>query len=165
VTLAILVCCFVFVAVTWSLKRFGSQWEIRGLSDFASLPLILLAFCIAVELALPLLNGYRRYLEYQADLYGVEFAQQSAPDPSLAAAGALETLAKMYLDDPSRNYLAVLWFFDHPPMCERITYVFRYRPCAEGHSPRFIKRVCSSQRSPRVILRWRWPSTSVLAAS
>ncbi|MGA3210671.1 MAG: M48 family metalloprotease, partial [Terriglobales bacterium] len=55
-----------------ALARWGVRWGIRGLADWASLPLLMLIFAVLSFLGEPLANGFSRHLEHQADIYGLE---------------------------------------------------------------------------------------------
>jgi STE24 endopeptidase len=85
------------------------------LSDFASLPLIVLVFTVLSFLLMPALNGYSRYNERQADRYAFE----SIPgvDPFISAMNKLadQNLAERV---PSKF---VEWFFhSHPAISHRV---------------------------------------------
>jgi Zn-dependent protease with chaperone function len=54
------------------LARWRHRWGIRGLSDWASLPVLMLGFAILAFLGEPVANTFSRHLEHQADIYGLE---------------------------------------------------------------------------------------------
>jgi Zn-dependent protease with chaperone function len=53
------------------LARCGPRWDIRGLGDWASLPLLILLLEVLSFLATPVLNGVTRHYEHEADRYGI----------------------------------------------------------------------------------------------
>ena len=54
------------------LRRFGGRWQIRALHDWTAMPMILLLVAILGFIGEPLGNGVSRYMEHQADIYGLE---------------------------------------------------------------------------------------------
>ena len=69
-----------FRCVGWMLERWGSGWGIRGLDDLASLPVLLLLLSIFNFLVDPISNAFSRYIEHQADVYGLEVTHGVIPD-------------------------------------------------------------------------------------
>lgn len=115
-------------------KRFG----IRGLSDWASLPLFLLFFSIASELSLPVVNAYSRANEHDADVYGLEAIHGVVPDVSRAAAEAFQILGEINLADPEPPPFIRFWLYSHPPIAERIAFARTYDPWSRGEPTRFV---------------------------
>ncbi|MGA8538573.1 MAG: M48 family metallopeptidase, partial [Terriglobales bacterium] len=56
----------------WMLARWGRQWGIRDLEDFAALPALLFVITVLAFLATPAFNSVSRYFEHEADRYGLE---------------------------------------------------------------------------------------------
>ncbi len=120
------------------LARFGKRWAIRDLSDWASLPVLLLLFSVFSLLGQPIAAGFSRYLEHQADIYGLEVIHGLVPDSSQVAAHAFQKLGEKGLAYPSPNPLYVFWAYDHPPLDERIRLAAEYRPW-DRNMARYIK--------------------------
>ncbi|HEX4076175.1 MAG TPA: M48 family metallopeptidase, partial [Candidatus Acidoferrales bacterium] len=57
---------------SWILSRRGQQWRIRGVDDWASLPVLLLLLSILSFITNPITSATSRYFEHQADQYGLE---------------------------------------------------------------------------------------------
>ena len=123
----------------WAVARYGQRWEIRGLSDWASLPLLALILSVLVFLDTPALNGVSRYYEHQADQYGLEVIHGLVPNTQLAAAEAFQILGERSLDYPYVGKLAEFWAWDHPTIRDRVIYVQTYDPWEQGKQPEFVK--------------------------
>jgi STE24 endopeptidase len=85
------------------------------LSDFASLPMIVLVFTVLSFLLMPALNGYSRFNERQADRYAFESIASVQPFISSMNKLAEQNLAERV---PSKF---VEWFFhSHPAISHRV---------------------------------------------
>ncbi len=89
---------------------------LRGLADVAAFPVLMLWLSLLGLLSLPLQNGISRLLEWQADRYAVDLTGRAH-----AFADALRRLGALNLADPSPPRWVVWFFYDHPPITERIT--------------------------------------------
>ncbi len=123
----------------WLVARYGKRWGIRGLSDWASLPLLFLIFSLLVFLATPAFNGVSRHYEHQADQYGLEVVHGLVPDANLAAAKSFQILGERSLDYPYVGKLAEFWAWGHPTIRDRMIFVQTYNPWALGKQPEFVK--------------------------
>jgi Zn-dependent protease with chaperone function len=121
---------FVYRVSGWFVERFRTRWFIRELSDWTALPMIFLLFGILGFVATPLLNGYSRHLEHQADIN---------PNSQQVAAHAFQVLGEVSLDYPYPNKLAVVWFWNHPTIADRVRFAHEYDPWSKGESPRYVK--------------------------
>ena len=66
-----------FRTIGWVLARWGAGWGIHGLSDWASLPALLLLLSVFLFLGSPIQSAFSRYDEHQADQYGLEVDARS----------------------------------------------------------------------------------------
>jgi len=126
----------------WILARLfrgPERWGIRGISDWASLPVLFLGVTIAGELASPIVNGYSRAQEHQADVFGLEAIHGLVPDSSRAAAEAFQLLGETNLSDPDPGPFITLWIYDHPPLADRLRFASEYDPWGKGEEPRYVK--------------------------
>ena len=128
-----------FHALRWALGRFGAAWKIRGADDWASLPVLIFAILIFNFLFTPIDNAYSRHLEHQADQYGLEVAHGIVPDAPKVAAQSFQILGEIDLAEPAPSTAVKLWFYDHPPIDERILFAQTYDPWGKGESPEFVK--------------------------
>jgi len=125
--------------VLWMLARWGAQWGIRGLDDWASLPALLFLISVLSFLATPGFNAVSRYFEHEADRYGLEVIHGIVPNPNQVAAHYFEKSGEMNLSDPDPNWFIKAWFFDHPTRPERVHFVVNYDPWSKGKAPVYVK--------------------------
>ena len=114
------------------------RWGIRGVSDWASLPVLLLVATVAGELAQPVVSGFIRSQEHQADIFGLEAIHGLVPDSPRAAAGAFQILGEANLSDPEPSPFIRFWLYDHPPLAERLRFAAAYDPWGKGEKPRYM---------------------------
>ena len=126
-------------SVGWVLQRWGAQWRIRGLEDWASLPVLLLLLSIFSFIANPLGSAISRYLEHQADQYGLEVTHGLTPNSQQVAAQAFQILGDVDLSDPAPNPVGVFLFYSHPTIPDRILFCLTYDPWAQGRQGEFVK--------------------------
>ena len=128
-----------FRSIDWVLARWGIGWHIRGLDDWASLPVLLLILSVLSFVSDPISNAFSRYVEHQADVYGLEVTHGLLPDASQAAAKSFQVEGQSSLADPDPNPLNVFLFYDHPPISDRVRFCVTYDPWSKGESPQFVK--------------------------
>lgn len=119
--------------------RYGARWGIRGVTDWASLPVILLLLSVFSLAAQPVSAAFSRHHEHQADIYGLEVLHGLVPDSSQSAARAFQKLGEKGLVYPTPHPLYVLWAFSHPPTGERLRFAAEYQPWARGQRPRYVE--------------------------
>jgi STE24 endopeptidase len=127
----------------WILRRVFrpgvERWGVRGLTDWASLPVLLLGLTVGSELATPLISGFIRSQEHQADLFGLEAIHGLVPDPSGTAAAAFQILGEANLADPDPSPFIRFWLYDHPPTAERLRFAATYDPWGKGEPPKYVR--------------------------
>jgi STE24 endopeptidase len=123
----------------WMLARWGERWVIRGPGDLAALPALILLLTIFGFLFTPLANAYSRHLEHQADQYGLEVIHGLIPDAPTVAAHAFQVLGEADLEEPNPSPAEKFWFYNHPPLDERIRFAQTYDPWSQGRAPEFVK--------------------------
>jgi Zn-dependent protease with chaperone function len=126
-------------SVGWVLARWGPRWSIRGLDDWASLPVLLLLLSIFSFVSDPISNAYSRFTEHQADVYGVEVTHGILPDAAQAAADSFQVEGESSLAEPDPNPVNVFLFYDHPPISDRVRFLLNYDPWSKGAQPEFVK--------------------------
>jgi STE24 endopeptidase len=107
-------------ALTWSLARWGAEWQIRGVTDVAALPLVFLLGGIFFFVLTPVFNTHTRTTEQEADMYGLNASRQ--PDGFAQAAIHLGEYRKMS-PGPVEEWI----FFDHPSGRNRIYNAMRWK--------------------------------------
>ncbi len=123
----------------WCVARYARAWRLRGADDWASLPALLLVLALFGFVLTPAANAFSRYIEHQADQFGLEVTRGIVPDVPAVAAQAFQVLGEADLEEPAPSALVKFWFYDHPPLEERIAFARSYDPWSKGESPRFVK--------------------------
>lgn len=118
----LIVIAFAFVnwGMNFALMRWGSAWDIRGITDLAVLPLAAILFLFYGFITTPVSNTVTRAMEYEADMYGLNAAQQ--PDGEANVDMMLGEYRKL---DPGP--IEELIFYDHPSGRTRITAAMRWK--------------------------------------
>ena len=137
--LALVFFYLVYRAIGWVLARWGGQWAVRGIDDWASLPALLLLLSILFFIASPIGSAFSRYQEHQADQYGLEVTHDLTPDSGQVAAQAFNLLGDVDLADPEPNPVDVFLFYGHPPIPDRIQFALSYDPWSHGGTGEFVK--------------------------
>jgi STE24 endopeptidase len=117
----------------------GQKWGIRGLDDWASFPALFLLLTVFAFIASPISSAFSRHVEHQADQYGLEVTHGLTPDSPQIAAQSFQVLGEVDLSDPDPNPLAVILFYSHPPIPDRVRYALTYNPWASGGTGEFVK--------------------------
>ena len=118
----VVVIAFAFLSwgINFSLARWGENWDVRGITDVAVLPLSVIVFSLYFFLMTPVTNTITRTMEYEADMYGLNAAQQ--PDGEANVDLMLGEYRKLD-PGPVEEYI----FFDHPSGRTRITAAMRWK--------------------------------------
>jgi len=125
--------------IGWVLGRWGQGWGIRGLDDWASLPVLMVLLSVFLFISNPVGSVFSRHLEHQADQYGLEVTHGLTPDSGQVAAQSFQILGEVDLADPDPNPLEVFLFYDHPTIPDRIRFALTYAPWAKGGQGEFVK--------------------------
>ena len=121
------------------LSRWGTGWGVRGLDDWASLPALLFLLTLLLFVTNPIGSAFSRYLEHQADQYGLEVTHGLNPDQGQVAAQSFQILGEVDLSDPDPNPVNVFLFYDHPPIAERVRFCLSYNPWEHSGTGEFVK--------------------------
>jgi STE24 endopeptidase len=118
----VLVIGFAFLSwgINFSLARWGEKWDIREITDVAVLPLAVIVFSVYFLLMTPVTNTITRTMEYEADMYGLNAAQQ--PDGKANVDLMVGEYRKLD-PGPVEEFI----FFDHPSGRTRITAAMRWK--------------------------------------
>jgi STE24 endopeptidase len=133
----------------WMLARWGEAWAIRGPDDLAALPVLILLLTVLGFLFTPISNAYSRRLEHQADQYGLEVIHGLLPDAPVVAAHAFQVLGEVDLEEPNPSTAVKLWFYNHPPLDERMRFAQTYDPWSQGRAPEFVKGASDALSPPK----------------
>jgi Zn-dependent protease with chaperone function len=126
-------------SIGWVLSKWGGNWSIRGLDDWASLPALLLLLSVFSFIAGPLGSAVSRHFEHQADQYGLEVTHGLTPDASHVAAQAFQVLGEVDLSDPDPDAVNVFLFYSHPTISDRVRFSLSYDPWSSGGTGEFVK--------------------------
>jgi STE24 endopeptidase len=125
--------------IGWVLTRWGTGWGVRGVDDWASLPALLFLLSLLFFVTNPIASGFSRYLEHQADQYGLEVTHGLTPGSGQVAAQAFQVLGEVDLSDPDPNPVDVLLYYSHPPISDRVSFSLTYNPWEIGGGGEFVK--------------------------
>jgi len=106
--------------ISFALTRWGQKWDIRGITDVAVLPLAVIVLSLYFFVMTPVNNTITRTMEYEADMYGLNAAQQ--PDGEANVDLMLGEYRKL---DPGP--IEEFIFSDHPSGRTRITAAMRWK--------------------------------------
>jgi len=121
------------------LTVWGEQWHIRGLNDLAALPVLMLALSLLTFASEPISNAFSRYVEHQADIYGLEVTHGLSPNNGEVAASSFQKLGEKSYDYPTPNPLLVFWSYGHPTIAQRIYFSLHYDPWNTLSGPKYVK--------------------------
>jgi STE24 endopeptidase len=111
---------FVNWGINFALARWGAAWEVRGITDLAVLPLGTVLLFFYLFITTPINNSITRTMEFEADMYGLNAAQQ--PDGEANVDMMLGEYRKL---DPGP--IEEFVFYDHPSGRTRITAAMRWK--------------------------------------
>lgn len=126
---------WLFAAV---LRKWESLWYVRAPQDWTSLAVLLLLILVFQFATTPVDNAVSRYIEHQADVFGLEVIHGIVTDSPQVAAEAFQILGEANLEEPDPSPAVVFWFYTHPPIADRIGFALSYDPWSTGGSPQFI---------------------------
>jgi STE24 endopeptidase len=139
---SLLILVFLFIgyhAMRWALARWGVTWQIRGISDWASLPVLMLLLSVLSFLAEPVMNSIGRKLEHDADIYGLEVIHGIVPESPQVAAQAFQILGEVSLSNPDPSPFIKFWLYDHPSVSDRVRFAAEYDPWGRAQVPKYVK--------------------------
>jgi Zn-dependent protease with chaperone function len=129
----------IFRGLHWMLGRWGRDWQLYGLEDWASLAAFLLLLQVVMFLASPVVNGVTRMEEHAADVYGLEVIHGIVPNSEEVAAHAFQVLGEVDLEDPNPPGFIRFWLYSHPPVADRLVFAYSYDPWSKGEPPKYVK--------------------------
>jgi len=128
-----------FHAMQWALRRWGEQWRIRDVADWASAPVLMLAFAIFSFVSEPVTNSFSRMLEHNADGYGLEVIHGIVPNSPQVAAAAFQILGEVSLSDPNPSPFIEFWLYNHPSVSDRVRFAATYDPWGAGAPRKYVQ--------------------------
>jgi Zn-dependent protease with chaperone function len=125
--LSFLIFYLTYRSANYLLEKHHKRFGFSKLSSIASLPLLLLLINVYMFLSTPISNYFSRYLEHEADRFGLEITQNNQ-----AAGEAFLVLQKGNLANPWPGPIYKFWRCTHPPLGERVNFCNSYCPWREG---------------------------------
>jgi STE24 endopeptidase len=104
-----------------AVARWGEALGLRGPSDIAALPILLLILSVLSFLFSPVENAVSRYAEHSADRYAIELTHDKE-----AGISAFQKLTTAGLGEVNPPVLVRIFIYDHPTMMERIHFLEEY---------------------------------------
>ena len=101
-------------------RRWGAQWGLRGIDDYAGLPVLMAGLSIFMFFATPINNSIVRTTEAEADIFGLNAARQ--PDGFASTALKLSEYRKL-----SPGPWEEIFFYDHPSGRNRILMAMKWK--------------------------------------
>ena len=126
--------------VRWLIARYGARWGIPSQNDWGALVVLLLVLSVLSFLSEPIVNGYSRMHEHEADVYGQEAIHGIVADPQKTAQQAFQLLGEVSLTDPNPSPFVEFWTFSHPSVSSRAAFAAAYNPWAPGQRPKFFSK-------------------------
>ncbi len=114
------------------IRRCKYWWGFDTLSDFAALPLFVLAFRLSVMADRPVCMAYSRHAEHEADCFGLELTQNNDA-ATTAFIKLVQNAVFVYRPSPIIQF----WYGSHPTPAERIDFFNTYRPWATGQPSKY----------------------------
>lgn len=124
----------------WILARSGARWKVYGPQDWAALAVLLLLLEGITFLSSPVVNGFSRIQEHQADIFGLELVHGIVPNSAEVAAHSFQAMGEIDLADPNPPAFITFWLYSHPPLAERLVFAHSYDPWGKNQPPRYVGR-------------------------
>jgi Zn-dependent protease with chaperone function len=126
--------------IRWLIARYGPRWHIPSQNDWAALVILLLVLSVLSFLSEPIVNGYSRMHEHEADVYGQEAIHGIVRDPQTTAQQSFQLLGEMSLTDPNPNPFVEFWTFSHPSVSSRAAFAAAYNPWSQRQHPKYFQK-------------------------
>ncbi|MBS1800444.1 MAG: M48 family metallopeptidase [Acidobacteria bacterium] len=126
--------------IRWLIARYGRAWGVTSQNDWGALAVLLLVLSVLSFFSEPIVNGYSRMHEHEADIYGQEAIHGIVADPQATAQQAFQLLGEVSLTDPNPKPFVEFWMFSHPSVSSRAAFAAAYNPWAPGQRPKFFDK-------------------------
>jgi len=126
---------FVHRSAGWLIRRHAGRFGFDRIDDVASAPLLLVLIQGMVLLVAPASNAMSRWMEREADRFGLEITRDNHAGASGFARMQVDNLSIPHPDPFSR-----IWRSTHPALGDRIEFFNDYRPWESGRPLRYGDR-------------------------
>ncbi len=116
------------------LARWGKRFGFSELSDFASLPLLVLLGQVFMFVLMPVGLAYSRHVEHEADRFGLEITHYNH-----SAATGFTRLQQEDLMIPRPGWIYTMLRASHPSIGDRIDFFNSYKPWEKGEPLKYEK--------------------------
>jgi Zn-dependent protease with chaperone function len=123
-----------YLSANFIMKHYHQYLGFKHLHNIASLPLLLFLLTVFTFFSLPLFNYFSRYVEHEADRFGLEVTGKNQ-----AAGEAFIVLQQENLVNPRPGPLYKIWRSSHPPLAERVEFANSYCPWKQNTSCKYEK--------------------------
>jgi Zn-dependent protease with chaperone function len=133
---SILILLSLYVAYLLSrpvIARFKNIWGFDTPSDFAAMPLGILAFLLFCIVLRPIDMAFSRHREHEADRFGLELTHQNRA----AATAFAKVMQAGLVTMPRPGPFFTIWFGSHPCIADRIDFCNTYRPWETGQPSKY----------------------------
>lgn len=113
----------IYKIAPYLMHKFKNSFQLKHLQDIGSFPLLSVLFLFFYFISLPITNGVSRYVEHQADIFGLEITHDNK-----AAGEAFVILQENNLSNPRPGLLFKMFCSTHPPLAERVEFCNSYCP-------------------------------------
>jgi Zn-dependent protease with chaperone function len=131
---------FGYRGVRWLIARYGSRWGVPSQNDWGALVVLLLVLGVLSFLSEPVVNGYSRMHEHDADVYGQEAIHGIVANPQMTAQQSFQLLGELSLTDPNPSPFVEFWSFGHPSVSSRAAFAASYNPWTQGQHPKYFEK-------------------------
>ncbi len=121
---------------------FKNLWGFAAPSDFAAMPLGVLAFWLFCFVGLPIDMAFRRHAEHEADRFALELTHENH-----AGATTFVKLMQAGLGVPRPGAAFEIWFGTHPCIADRIEFCNTYHPWETGQPSQYENYFLSAEGS------------------
>lgn len=104
------------------MKQYLLFFGFDDISDIGAFPLLCLLIILFSILAMPVQNGFSRYLEKRADMFALKMTRM--PDVFITT---MSKLAKQNLSDTTPNKFIEIMTYTHPPVSKRIKMAEKFK--------------------------------------
>ncbi len=108
--------------ILWILKNSGGQFGFTKIYDIACIPLIILVLNFYMFFSSPIINGYSRFIEREADKFELELARNKE-----ASVSSMLKLYEESLSLPRSSKIFKIWYNSHPSCEERVNFALNYK--------------------------------------
>jgi len=126
--------------VRFLLGRYGTAWRIPSQQDWGALVALLLVLQSLTIVSEPIANGFSRWIEHNADVYGQEAVHGIVADPQAIGLRSFQVLGEDSFDDPTPHPVFEFWFGTHPPIWFRAAFAKAYDPWAPGQHAKYFAK-------------------------